>query len=105
MTREDQTDNIIPDRKDDPGFNPEDYKQDLGVETLSDEEIEMLRALWHIMSVMVDIGWGVESVQLLLPELFTEASKQNSSLPLIPACDTSDSDICDNDQRKEGQDD
>ena len=74
-----------PNHSDDQGFNPEDYKQDLGTTTLSDEEIEMLRALWHIMSIMVDIGWGVDSVQVLLPELFEKASEQNSSLPLIPA--------------------
>ena len=34
------------------------------------QQTELLQALWQIMSTMVDIGWSVDSVQMLLPEDF-----------------------------------
>ena len=58
-----------------PDFDPEEYRADLNAPDLSQEQQdELLRALWQIMCTMVDIGWGVDSVQILLPELFEAAS-------------------------------
>tara|TARA_R110002072_G_scaffold288769_1_gene455039 strand:+ start:56 stop:367 length:312 start_codon:yes stop_codon:yes gene_type:complete len=66
-------------------FNAEDYKDDLGVETLSEQQVEMLRTLWNIMTSFVDLGWGVDTVQLFLPDLFAQASREISTLPPSPA--------------------
>lgn len=36
----------------------------------SDEEAaEFLRTLWDIMCAFVDLGWGVDSIQIAIPEL------------------------------------
>ena len=57
-------------------FNAEDYTQYLGDNDLSDEQkAELLQTLWNIMNAFVDIGWGVDSVQWFLPELFEDAGK------------------------------
>jgi len=34
-----------------------------------DQEDELLLTLWQIMSAFVDLGWGVDSVQMVFPEL------------------------------------
>ncbi len=39
-----------------------------------DQQKELLQTLWNIMSTFVDIGWGVDTVQLYLPDLFNEPS-------------------------------
>lgn len=39
-----------------------------------EQQTELLQTLWNIMSTFVDIGWGVDTVQLYLPELFNEPS-------------------------------
>lgn len=49
---------------------PDEYYDDIAHLDISQEEAdELLKALWEIMSTMVNIGWGVESVQIMLPEL------------------------------------
>ncbi len=56
--------------------NPQDYYEDIAHLDISQEEAdEMLNALWDMMSTMVNIGWGVESIQIMLPELFEEPDK------------------------------
>jgi len=35
-----------------------------------EQQTELLQTLWNIMSTFVDIGWGVDTVQMCLPELF-----------------------------------
>ena len=57
-------------------FNPDDYRDDIKEFDLTEEEAnELLRALWDMMSAIVDLGWGVDTVQLVLPELFEKSSK------------------------------
>lgn len=69
----------------DVGFNPDEYMEDLKDCDLSDEQKhEMLQALWHIMSSMVDLGWGVDTVHIVLPELFSKAADENNALPVNP---------------------
>jgi hypothetical protein len=49
---------------------PEEYYDDIAHLDITQEEAdELLKALWEMMSTMVNIGWGVESVQIMLPEL------------------------------------
>ena len=55
---------------------PEDYYEDIAHLDITQEEADaLLLALWQMMQTMVDIGWGVESTQLILPELFERSAK------------------------------
>jgi hypothetical protein len=75
------------------GFNVDDYKEELGVETFSKEEVELLQAWWNIMSMCVDIGWGVDTVQLVCPELVENIASSCAELPPNPVNDnTKDTD-------------
>jgi hypothetical protein len=86
------------------GFNADDYKEDFGVSEFSKDEIEILKSLWSIMTIFVDIGWGVDRVQHLLPELFETVDASRASLPANPACDNKDDETRTNEQQKGGAD-
>lgn len=61
-------------------LNPQDYTDELANLDLSEDQArEMLEVLWQIMSQMVQLGWGVDSVSLLLPELFGKSETNASS--------------------------
>lgn len=48
-----------------PTLDPEEYREKLAVfELTKDQERELLQTLWNMMSMMVDLGWGLDSVQL-----------------------------------------
>ncbi len=72
-------------------FNPDEYLHHLdGVEITDEEAEQLLTALWHIMHTFVDIGWGLDSVQMFLPDIFEKASpdsdnslKKNHNLKLV----------------------
>ena len=50
---------------------PEDYYEDIAHLQLTQEQAdEMLLTLWQMMSTMVNIGWGVDTLQMILPDLF-----------------------------------
>lgn len=56
-------------------FDPNDYRHHLSEFDLNEEQQkELLQTLWHIMSTFVDIGWGVDTVQLILPQIFNADS-------------------------------
>jgi hypothetical protein len=63
------------------GFNANDYKDDLCVEMLSEQDVEMLRTLWNIMTTFVDLGWGVDGVRLLFPWLLAVDNSQHQDSP------------------------
>lgn len=53
-----------------PPFDPADYLEDLHELDLTEtQKIEFLQTLWHIMAAFVDLGWGVNSLQYVLPGL------------------------------------
>jgi len=59
-------------------FAAEDYRHHLRKLDLSeDQKDELLKTLWHIMSTFVDIGWGVDTVQMFLPELFDQSGQSS----------------------------
>lgn len=61
-----------------PPFDDPKYRAALECDDLTDEQAtELLRAVDSIMRMFVDLGFGVDAVQLALPELF---SKQSESL-------------------------
>ncbi len=62
-------------------FEPDDYRHHLNEFDLSEEQQnELLQTLWSIMSALVDIGWGVDTVQLLLPDMFAEVAPDSEKL-------------------------
>ncbi len=62
-------------------LEPDDYCHHLSEFDLTeDQQKELLQSLWYIMSILVDIGWGVDTVQMLLPELFTEVAPDSQKL-------------------------
>ena len=74
-------------------LDPDEYRDDISEFGYTPEQgTEMLQALWNIMGMMVDLGWGVDSVQMLLPDLFEKAGTDsvksatlNSSQPFNSA--------------------
>jgi len=53
-----------------PPLNPADYKQYVeGFDLTEEQTNELLHTLWQIMSAFVDLGWGVDSLQNVLPGL------------------------------------
>ncbi len=70
-------------------LEPGDYRHHLDDFGLTEEQQnELLASLWSIMSTLVDIGWGVDTVQMLLPELFTEVAPDSEKL--LESKDTSE---------------
>lgn len=62
-------------------LNPDEFRDDLAeFELTREQENELLQTLWNIMSTMVNIGWGVDSVQMLLPDLFEKAGDDYGNL-------------------------
>ena len=58
-----------------PVLDPDRYREHLKeFELTKDQQDELLAALWHIMRTFVDIGFGLESVQL-----FSGASDDKAS--------------------------
>jgi len=62
-------------------FEPDDYRHHLDEFDLSEEQQnELLESLWTIMSTLVDIGWGVDTIQLLLPDFFKDVAPDSEKL-------------------------
>jgi hypothetical protein len=61
--------------------DPDSYREDISAFGFTKEqEDEFLETLWHILCTMVDLGWGVESVQYFLPEIFEKAGQDSVNL-------------------------
>ena len=62
-------------------LDPEEYRDDLAEFDLTEEQQnQLLQTLWDMMSMMVDIGWGVDAVQMLLPHLFENSGADSEKL-------------------------
>ncbi|MEO0423896.1 MAG: hypothetical protein AAF184_16270 [Pseudomonadota bacterium] len=70
-------------------LDPELYRDALEELSLSQEqENTLLQALWEIMHIFVEIGWGVQPVQMMIPQLLaqnvldtSEALEQDEDVP------------------------
>ena len=66
-------DTLVLDRladRDPSGFDPAEYLPDMEEFDLSeDEATELLATLWEIMKAFVDLGFGVDSIHRIFPEL------------------------------------
>ena len=62
-------------------LKPEDYIDRLGAFDMSEaQKVELLQTLWNIMATLVDIGFGVDTVQYLLPDIFEKSSQDSGNL-------------------------
>lgn len=62
-------------------FDPDRYREHLAnIELDEAQQNELLQVLWDIMSTMVNIGWGVDSVQLVMPELFNLSCTEDKQI-------------------------
>ena len=62
-------------------LDPEDFREEIAELELNDEQAhELLQNLWHIMSIFVDMGWGVDTLQLVLPELHKDLAQDSKEL-------------------------
>lgn len=62
-------------------LDPDKYRDRIsGCYADEERQNEVLNALWNIMRMMVDMGWGVDSVQVLLPDLFQKAGADSGKL-------------------------
>lgn len=62
-------------------LDPALFMDDLeGFDMSEDQKHELLQALWNIMRTMVDIGWGVDNVQYLMPHIFEKAGRDSVKL-------------------------
>lgn len=61
---------------------PDIYREDIASLNLTrEQEDELLQTLWEIMRTMVEIGWGVDTINSLLPELFDNADQSPENPP------------------------
>lgn len=62
-------------------LNPEEYRHALADLDISQAQQDaLLYALWHIISTFVDMGWGVDTVRIVLPELFENAGSDSQKM-------------------------
>ncbi|MBX3639756.1 MAG: hypothetical protein KF888_04480 [Nitrosomonas sp.] len=62
-------------------FEPDDYRHHVEEFDLTEEQRnDLLTSLWTIMSTLVDIGWGVDTVQILLPDIFAKVAPDSEKL-------------------------
>lgn len=56
-------------------FNPNEHRDDLKeLDLTREQEDELLQALWQIISTIVDMGWGIETTQIVLQHIFEHAN-------------------------------
>jgi hypothetical protein len=61
---------------------PDIYREDIASLNLTrEQEDELLQTLWEMMRTMVEIGWGVDTINRLLPELFDKTGQRPEYLP------------------------
>ena len=61
---------------------PDIYRADIASLNLTrEQEDELLQTLWEIMRSMVEISWGVDNINSLLPDMFDNADHADENLP------------------------
>ncbi|MGH1486992.1 MAG: hypothetical protein ACRBCI_12295 [Cellvibrionaceae bacterium] len=62
-------------------FDSQHFTQEIEELAIDPKQAEaLLENLWHIMAGFVDLGWGADSVQLLLPDLFEPIAEDSVKL-------------------------
>lgn len=71
-------------------LKPDDYRHYLNdFDLTEDQQNELLQTLWFIMNTMVDIGWGVDTVQMFFPDIFANVAPDSEKLvesKIVPLC-------------------
>ena len=71
---EDQVPSLPP-----PELDVETYREELAsLGMTTEQENKLLETLWNIMRIMVDIGYGMDAVQMVVPALMN-GSVENST--------------------------
>ena len=64
-----------------PVFDPERYAHEIAHLDLTEEQAaEYLRTIWEIMKAFVDLGFGVDSIHHVLPELAAIPSEEGRGM-------------------------
>ncbi|MBL8548299.1 MAG: hypothetical protein JNL81_17700 [Hyphomonadaceae bacterium] len=62
-----------------PALDMEQYLPEVEGRFDSEEDaMEFLRTLWNIMCAFVDLGWGVDSIHFVFPELADQHDRASS---------------------------
>lgn len=57
--------------------NPDDYREDISAFNLTrKQEDELLLTLWEMMRTMVEMGWGVDTINRILPHFEEKADQE-----------------------------
>ena len=57
-------------------FDPHEYLDDMDdFEMTQVQKCAMLESLWHVMRTFVELGFGVDGVQIVLPEEFDDVAR------------------------------
>ena len=57
-----------------PKLNLEDYREDLaGFDLSKEQEEELIQTLWMIVCTLIDIGFGFDAVQQVIPDYLQRA--------------------------------
>ena len=66
-----------------PGLalDPDEFRGGMAeFELTKEQEDVILQELWNIMRAIVDMGWGLDSVHIILAELFEKAGQDSGKL-------------------------
>lgn len=82
LPRESKKENTMPiDTPPSDGFDPKPFRKDLDVPELTKEQKdEVLRAIYHILMKFVDIGLGVDGIQLAREKSLDSARESGKSV-------------------------
>lgn len=62
--------------------NPDDYREDFkSFELTTEQENEIIFALWEIMRLFVELGHGVNSINKIFPNIFESSDQNSGNLP------------------------
>ena len=72
---------LIPPTSGPPDFDLSAFREEIDELEISDDQARaLLQVLWNIMCTAVDIGWGVDIVQIVLPQLFSHVANDNNAV-------------------------
>jgi len=59
----------------------DEYREDLKrLDLTPEQEAELLTTLWEMMKSFVELGFGVDSMHLILPEIFNSTSQTSETM-------------------------
>jgi hypothetical protein len=57
-------------------FDVDEYREELkSLDLTPEQEVELLTTIWEMMKCFVELGFGVDSMSLILPDIFNDTSQ------------------------------